>query len=91
MYVPTANESTTIDVYVYREANYAGTNPQLIVKQPGVADDSTTDTGGSTSWNKLTTTLTPAANPPYVIVELVSNNTSATGNYDVFFDSVAVS
>lgn len=90
IWVPVTATSTTISVYVYREANYAGTNPQMIVKQPGQADDITTDANAASQWNLLTTTLTPAANPPYVVVELVSNNTNGA-NDKVFFDDLVVS
>lgn len=89
IWVPVASESTTISVYVYREANYAGNNPQMIVKQPGQADDVTTDAAAASQWNELTTTLTPAAEPPYVVVELVSRNTNGA-NDKVFFDDLTV-
>lgn len=91
IWVPVTNISTTIEVYVNREANYAGTNPQLVVKQPGVADDTTTDAGSSGSWNQLTTTLTPSANTDYVVVELVSNNTATSGSFAAYFDDLSVS
>lgn len=91
IWVPVTAVSTTISVYVYREANYAGTNPRLIVKQPGVADDVTTDANAASQWNLLTTTLTPAADPPYVVVELQSLNTAVALAYDVFFDDLVVS
>lgn len=90
IWVPVTNVSTTISVYVYREANYAGTNPRLVVKQPGQSDDTTTDAAAASQWNELTTTLTPAADPPYVVVELQSLNTAAAGNYDIFFDDLTV-
>ena len=90
-WVPVANESTTISVYVYREANYAGTNPSLVIKQPGVADDITIDVAAASQWNLLTTTLTPAATPPYVVAELISENTANAGNYKCFFDTLVVS
>lgn len=90
IWVPVANESTTISVYVYREANYAGNNPQMIIKQPGQADDVTTDAAAASQWNLLTTTLTPAADPPYVVVELVSRNTAGALAYEVFFDDLVV-
>ncbi|MCK5641258.1 MAG: right-handed parallel beta-helix repeat-containing protein, partial [Gammaproteobacteria bacterium] len=90
IWVPVANEETTISVYVYREANYAGNNPQMIVKQPGQADDVTTDAAAAGQWNELTTTLTPAAEPPYVVVELVSRNTNGAAD-EVFFDDLTVS
>ena len=88
MWMPVADESTTISVYVYREANYAGNLPQMIIKQPGQVDVVVTDTGAAGAWNLLTTTLTPAADPPYVVIELVSRNTAAAGNYETFFDDL---
>jgi len=88
--IPVTNASTTFEVYVNREANYAGTNPQLIIRQPGVADDVTTDAGAVSTWNQLTTTLTPAANPPYVIAILRSLNTATSGSYATYFDDLAV-
>lgn len=90
IWVPVEAVETTFTVYCYREANYAGTNPRMVIKQPGQSDDTTTDTGAASSWNQLTTTLTPAADPPYVIVELQSLNTAAAGNYDSFFDDLKV-
>ncbi len=91
IFVPVTNVSTTITVQVYREADYAGTNPRMVIKQPGQSDDTTTDAGSSGGWNELTTTLTPAANPPYVIIELQSLNTATSGSFDVFFDTLTVS
>lgn len=91
MRVPVANESTTISIYCYREADYAGTLPQIIIRQPGQSDRTTTDTGSASSWNQLTDTFTPAATPPYVDVFVKSNNTATSGNYDTFFDTMTVS
>ena len=90
-FVPVTNVSTTISVYVRREASYAGTNPQMIIKQPGVADRTTTDAGSSGAWNQLTDTFTPSANTDFVAVELVSNNTATSGSFAVYFDDLAVS
>jgi hypothetical protein len=89
--VPVTAVSTTISVRCYREADYAGTNPTMVIKQPGQSDRTTTDTGSSATWNQLTDTFTPAASPPYVVVCLQSLNTATSGNYDAFFDSLAVS
>lgn len=91
MFVPVTNVSTTIEVYVYREANYEGLAPQMIIRQPGQDDEVVTDTGASGAWNQLTKTLTPAADPPYVCVILRSHNTALAGNFDVFFDDLDVS
>ncbi|MGD8500804.1 MAG: hypothetical protein PVJ86_09165 [Phycisphaerales bacterium] len=78
--------STTVSVRVYREANYAGNLPQMIIKQPGQADRTTTDVGAAGAWNLLTDTWTPAATPPYIVIELVSRNTAGAGNYATYFD-----
>jgi hypothetical protein len=85
------NSSTTVSIYVYREANYAGVLPQMVLRQPGQADRTTTDVGAAGGWNQLTDTWTPAVTPPYVIVELVSNNTAGAGNYATFFDDLTIS
>lgn len=90
IFVPTSALSTTISVYCYREANYTGTLPQMVIKQPGQSDRTTVDTGSVSTWNQLTDTFTPNSGTDYVIVELVSNNTATSGNYDVFFDDLGV-
>lgn len=91
MRVPVTNVSTTISIYCYREADYAGTNPIMIIKQPGQSDRTTTDAGSASTWNQLTDTFTPASLPPYVDVFVKSSNTATSGNYDAFFDTLAVS
>jgi hypothetical protein len=85
MFVPVSNASTTFSCYVQWEANYAGTKPQMLVKQPGQADVTVTATGSSGAWELLTTTLTPAATPSYCVVELRSNNTG-TGSIATYYD-----
>lgn len=90
-FVPTAGAAITISVYVYREANYAGTNPQMVIKQPGQADRTTTDVGAAAGWNLLTDTFTPDASTDFVVVELVSNNTAVAGSYAVYYDDLSVS
>lgn len=91
VFVPTNAVSTTITCRVYREANYAGNAPQMIVKQPGQADDTTTDAGAASAWNELTTTLTPSGETDFIVVELVSRNTATAGNYATYFDNLVVS
>jgi hypothetical protein len=63
----------------------------MVVKQPGQADTEVSDTGAAGQWNLLTASLTPAASPPYVVVELVNRNTAAAGSYAVYFDDLDVS
>lgn len=91
MFIPITAEEITVEVYVQREAAYAGVNPQMIIKQPGQADRVTLDAGAAGAWNLLTDTFTPAALPPYVIVEFVSNNTAVAGAFSTFFDDLEVS
>lgn len=90
IFVPTANVSTVFSCYVYWGADYAGTKPQLVVKQPGQSDTTVTATGSAGNWEQLTTTLTPAASPGYCVVELVSNNTTTSGTYATYFDDLTV-
>lgn len=89
--IPVQAVNTTISVYVYREANYAGVNPQMILKQSGQADIVITDAGGLSAWNQLTHTWIPATVPTWIMIELVSNNTAAAGNFAVYFDDLTIS
>jgi hypothetical protein len=82
---------TTFSIKVYREADYAGTNPQMIIRQAGQADNTTTDAGAAATWNLLSATFTPAADPEWVDIFIRSSNTAVAGNYDTFFDTVVVS
>jgi len=91
IWVPVTNASTTISVYCYREANYAGTNPRMVIKEPGQADRTTTDAAAASQWNLLTDTFTPSGDTDYVVVCLQSLNTAAAGNYASFFDDLDVS
>jgi hypothetical protein len=91
MFVPVTAVSTTISMYVYRESNYAGTNPQMVIRQPGQADITVTDAGSAAGWNQITTTFTPSATSNYVIVEFVSNNTATSGSFAAYYDSLVVS
>lgn len=89
--VPVTNEEMTISCRVQRETNYAGTNPQMIIRQPSQSDRTTTDTGSSGAWNLLTDTFTPNADSDFVEVILRSLNTATSGSYAVFFDALEVS
>lgn len=88
--VPHDGSEITISLRAYREANYAGTNPQMIIRQDGQSARTTTDGGSASAWNLLTDTFTPAASPGYVLVELVSNNTATSGSYAAYFDDLQV-
>jgi hypothetical protein len=90
MRVPVTNVSTVFTIKCYREADYAGTNPTFIVRQAGQADNTSTDIGAASAWNTLTITCTPAADPEWVDLFVVSYNTAVAGNYDCFFDTVTV-
>ena len=90
MRVPTSASEITIAVKVYREANYAGTLPQLVIRQPGQADETDTDAGSAEQFNTLSVTLTPDALPPWVDVFIRSNNTAAAGDYATYWDTLTV-
>jgi hypothetical protein len=85
-----SGESTTFSVYCYRESDYSGTNPQLEIFQPGQSKTTVTDAGSASTWNLLSTTITPAGDPEYLIVELISNNIGITGSYATYFDNLSV-
>jgi hypothetical protein len=89
--IPVSAVSTTISVWVRWESDYAGTKPQLIVRQPGQADQTATATGSAGSWEQLSVTFTPAAQPGWVCVEVVSHNTAVSGSYAVYVDDLAKS
>jgi hypothetical protein len=91
IFVPVTAVSTTIEVYTYFETNHTGTKPQMIIKEPGQSDRTTTDTGSADTWNQLTDTFTPQSTSDYVVVELRSNNTATSGSYAVYFDDLSVS
>jgi hypothetical protein len=88
--VPTTAVSTTISVKVRREADYTGTLPQMIIKQPGQSDRTTTAAAAVNTTETLTDTFTPSALTDFVVVELVSHNTAAATNFKVFFDDLDV-
>jgi len=93
IWVPVTNTEITVSVYCYREADYAGTNPRLVIKQPGQADRTTTDAAAASQWNELTDTFTPSADTDYIIVCLQSLNTDTANaaTNDCFFDDLTVS
>jgi hypothetical protein len=91
MFIPVTAVSTTVSCYVYWEADYTGTKPQMILRQPGQSDITVTATGSAATWELLTHTWTPSANPGYVVALLTSSNTAAAGNFDTFFDDLAAS
>jgi hypothetical protein len=82
--------SYSFSIYVYRETNYAGSNPQVRIIQPGQATIELTDSGAAASWNELTHTFTPVSLPPWIVIELVSRNTAAAGDYGVIWDQMAL-
>jgi hypothetical protein len=79
-----------VKAYVKREANYAGTNPQLVLKTPSVSNVTITDTGSSGLWNKLQADITLGSNDKVLQIEVRSNNTATSGSYKVFVDDLTV-
>jgi hypothetical protein len=88
--IPVMETKLTVSVYVYREADYTGTLPQLIIKRPGQADITITDTGSTATWNLLTTSFVHNGLPQWLCVELRSNNTATSGNYKVVFEDLVL-
>jgi len=91
IWAPVDGNQITVSVYCYREANYAGVNPRMVIKQSGQADRTTTDVGAAGAWNQLTDTFTPAADPEWITIDLQSSNTAVAGNYAAYFDTLELS
>jgi hypothetical protein len=90
IFVPITGKKMTFSVSVYREANYAGTNPQMILKQPGQSDIIVTDTGSSETFNTLSHSYTPASFPTFVVMQLLNDNTAVSGDYATYFGGFRV-
>lgn len=90
IFVPHDGTPIAVSIYVYMEADHSGTQPQMIIKQPGSADRTTTRTGDAATWVLLSDSFTPAASPDYFVVELRSSNTAVAGDYGVYFDDLKV-
>lgn len=89
--VPVSDQKKiTITMYVKREANYTGTNPQLIVRSPTQSAVTDTDTGSTGVYNKLSVAFTPATGDRWIQVEIRSNNTATSGSYKVWFDDLKI-
>ena len=82
--------SYKVSVRVYREANYTGTTPQLIIKRPGQSDITVADSGSTGAWNFLEVAFDTEADDRYIQIELKSNNTATSGSYKVWFDKLEV-
>lgn len=80
----------TFSVGVYRDADYAGTLPQMVIKRVGQSDITVTDTGSAEQWNTLGHTFTPDAGDRFAQIEFVSNNTATSGDYAAYIDSFRV-
>ena len=83
-------EAHTFSVSVYREADYAGTLPQMIIKRVGQSDITITDTGAAESWNTLSYKFTPDATDRFAQIEFVSDNTASSGDYAIYIDSFRI-
>jgi hypothetical protein len=88
--IPITGKRMTFSLEVYREANYAGTNPQMIIRQPGQSPRTETDVGSASQWNALSDEFTPVDSPAWVVLEIRSNNTATSGNYDTFWGAFEV-
>ncbi len=90
IFIPTDGTEITVDVFGRFETDYAGTKPQLIIRQPGAADSTDTMTGGADAWEQLSITITPDASPDYVVAIIRSLNTATSGSFAAFFDDLQV-
>jgi len=88
--IPTSGPALTATVWVYLQAAYAGIAPKLIVWQPNQTAVEDTASGTTGAWEQLTVSFTPAAAPPYIWVELVSDNTALAGAYAVYWQELSV-
>ena len=80
-------QEVTVEVRSYMASGYTGTKPQMIIREPGETDRTTTDTGSTQAWNLLTDTFTLQAETNYITVVLRAENTAATATY---FDALEV-
>lgn len=88
--IPITGKRMTFSLEVYRESDYAGTNPQMIIRQPGQSPRTETDAGAASQFNVLSDAYTPASAPAWIVLEIRSNNTAASGNYDAFWGAFEV-
>lgn len=88
--IPITGNKMRFSVKVYREANYSGTNPQIIIQQPGQSNYTVTDIGSSGTWNTLAISITPADFPTWVAMEIRSNNEATSGNYATYWGAFEV-
>lgn len=88
--VPITGAQITVSLYMYREANYAGNLPWMVIKQPGVADRTTIMTAAVSTWEQLSDTFTPASPPGFIEVWAESRNTAVALAYEVFYDTMKV-
>lgn len=80
----------TITVQVYVETNYAGSVPDMVIRQPGAVDVTATSSGAAGVWEQLTTTFTSGADMNWISVALRSHNTSTTPSYGVRWNDIQV-
>jgi len=88
IFIPITGSNMRVRARVYREANYTGTNPSIAIKQYGKGDIILVDTGSASTWNLLEIKFKPDDLPPFVMLELRSDNTATSGSYAVYFDAL---
>ena len=79
--LPVDATSTTVTVYTYWDATYAGTKPSMSVRmggECGVADATDTATGAAENWEQLSLNFTPTA-AGIVTIRLTSSDTNGGG------------
>ena len=74
--IASSGDPVTVTVFVRRETNYAGTLPKLIVHQAGNTDVEATAIGAVDTWEQLSVSYTPNAQPPIIWASVVTDNTA---------------
>jgi hypothetical protein len=88
--IPISGDPVTVSAFVLRETNYAGSLPKVVVSQPGQDDVESVAVGAADTWEEVTVSFTPGASPPYIWVDLVSQNTAGAGDYAVYWQRLSV-
>lgn len=85
-----ASLTYTITVQVNIEANYAGSVPDMVIRQPGEADVIIASSGALGVWEQLTVAFTTGTEMDWISVGLRSHNTATVPAYGVFWSDIQV-
>ncbi len=89
--VPHVGAEVTVTLYMRYGNTYAGNLPQMVIKQPGAADQVSTVVAAADTWEQLSDTFTPNADPGYFEVWALSRNTAGiAATTRVIYDTMDV-